>query len=154
TGRSFDQKFTYDNMGEVVTLGYPTCCSTGPARDLSKAYKNGFLDRIDNYAKAFEYWPNGLYHTIQHVRPDNSTNGPLITQDLDPSAMPRPASYSISGITDCPAPDATVSGTSPVNAGGSGSASVATTTGATYAWSITNGSFTTATNGSSVAFTA
>src|SRR5438876_595375 len=49
------------------------------------------------------------------------------------------------GAVDCVAPDATVSGSAPVNAGGAGSATVAASMGATY---------TSATNGASVTFTA
>ncbi len=57
-------------------------------------------------------------------------------------------------VSSCATPDATISGTIPIIASASGTASVPSTSGATYAWTISGGTFTSPTNLASVTYTA
>lgn len=54
----------------------------------------------------------------------------------------------------CPAPNATISGPTAVNAGASATASVPAASGATCAWTISGGTFTSPANGNAVSYTA
>lgn len=156
-GPTFTTGYGYDDLGTRSSTQYPSCSgcpgASTPARTISFDSTNGFLTSVDGYADPITYHPNGLFASIRHLDAGGA-NGPLDQQTIAVDGMPRPASISVTGFGICPAPDATVTGSSVVNGGVSSSASVPSIPGATYAWSITNGTITSAVNDSSITFTA
>ena len=107
----FNQSFTYDDLGQTVSLGYPSCANTGcvgvvpAAPTVTNGYTNGFLTSVNwtgsPRASTISYWPNGLVKQVAHG------NYVTDTQALDPDGMERPAGISTSGAADasqCTAP--------------------------------------------------
>jgi RHS repeat-associated protein len=91
----FTQGWAYDQLGNVSTLTYPRCTSSGcngastTSRTVSFTRTNGWLTSVPNYASAIGYHPNGMVSTVSH------TNGVTYTQAADPSGMRRPGSYTV-----------------------------------------------------------
>lgn len=109
TGATFQQNFTFDQLGNLATQTYPqclnsTCVDSGAAkpRTLTYTYQKGLLTQVTsgavNYAKAITYNLNGTINTIAHGVTGNTTdNGVVDTQTMDPNHMPRPRQISTSG---------------------------------------------------------
>jgi len=106
-GPSFTQKYTYDPLGALATLEYPTCsgCTqSGPYRKLELGHDHAFLTSVKQRTAlngplsplaSLEYWPNGMINKVSHV------NGVVDTIDLDTASnMARPASITFTGASD------------------------------------------------------
>ncbi|HSS18934.1 MAG TPA: RHS repeat-associated core domain-containing protein [Pyrinomonadaceae bacterium] len=93
TGQSFTQQFTYDDLGNVSKLTYPTCLlascppSASQVREVNYSYTNGYLTSIPGYVNSITYHPNGLVR--QMVYP--TANLVTWNQDNDANAIARPA---------------------------------------------------------------
>jgi YD repeat-containing protein len=149
------QSYEYDDLGERSTLTYPTCgapqCGTAGFASISPTYRNGSTTAVPGFADSIAYAPNGMVTSIHH------SNGVVDTQTLDPSGLPRPHAISVSGFSQpvcSPVVITTTPASGSILAKAAGSASVAAVPGATYAWTIAGGTFTSATNGTNVTFTA
>jgi RHS repeat-associated protein len=86
---SFTQSWTYDVLGNVISLGYPDCtlapCTSSP-RTVSSTYTKGFLTGVTGFASSLTYHPN------QQVNQVTNANGVVTTYAMDPNHMARPAS--------------------------------------------------------------
>jgi len=98
TGQSFSQGWTYDHLGQVSFLTYPTCthggstCSTGGGlrpRTVSFTHQLGYLTAVPGWAGSITYHANGMLHEVRHA------NGVDYGQGLDPHWMRRPASLGV-----------------------------------------------------------
>jgi YD repeat-containing protein len=111
----FDQTFSYDDIGQITSLGYPACSHAGcggvvpSVPTVTNGYSKGFLTSVtwtgSPAANTISYWPNGLINQVVH------SNSVIDTQGLDPNGMRRPAYVTASGATDissCTAPTITV----------------------------------------------
>lgn len=81
-GQIFKANFTYDQLGNLAALSYPTClyplgCSTasGTGRTIESLYSWGYLSRVQQpmtqggprlYATEISYHPNGLWNQVRH----------------------------------------------------------------------------------------
>jgi YD repeat-containing protein len=100
TGRpTFTDTYTYDDLGNMKTVAYPSCTSCGspPSRTVTSTFDDGLPLAVTGYA-TFGYLTNGLLSTIQHLNPVG--NGPLWTQTGDSFGMGRPGSIDVTGY--CP----------------------------------------------------
>jgi YD repeat-containing protein len=107
---TFTDEYTYDALGNVETITYPTCtgCTAPPMRTMKNSYSQDFLTKVEQregdvtapfaaVASGFTYHPNGLLLSVSH---HNATGGigPVQTQTVDATnGMARPASISVSG---------------------------------------------------------
>lgn len=89
SGPEFTQSYTYDDLGERLTIAYPTCTGcpglAAPSRTVTNTYNKGFLTRVAPYTSAnsdIEYHPNGLLRRIPHANADG-TDGPVYSVQLD-----------------------------------------------------------------------
>ena len=98
TGQSFSQAWTYDHLGQVSLLTYPTCthpgstCSSGAGlrpRTVGFTYQLGYLTAVPGWASTITYHANGMLNEITHA------NGVIYQQGLDPHWMRRPASLGV-----------------------------------------------------------
>jgi YD repeat-containing protein len=102
--RSFSHALSYDDVGSVITLNYPTCtfgCGTLPSPpQVTNTYTKGLLTQVSFTANsatsnnAITYWPNGLVYQVQH------SNGVTDTQLEDTNGMARPGGYQTTGAAD------------------------------------------------------
>ena len=97
-GHSFNQSWTYNELGEVATTGYPSCtfspCNSqvpAPGRTVSFFYTKGLLTSVPGYADTIDYYSNTMLHQIQH---DNHVT---YTLGMDPSGMKRIAYIKLEG---------------------------------------------------------
>ena len=170
-GPLFTQSYGYDDINDVNSLTYPSCngctpLAAGaviPGRTISFNWSHGYLTGIDEGTNHFtsaspdkliSYWPNGLVKSITHVARDN-THEVTDSQSLD-QGLARPSTITFTGVSaaTCVPPNATITAPSSVPAGGSGTASVPAASGASYSWSIQNGTITSGSNSSTITFTA
>ncbi len=97
-GYAFNQKWTYDDLGNVVSLGYPRCehtncvqslpsSSRAPVRDQAFTYSNGWLTQVPGFASAIRYHDSGMVSEVVH------TNGGKETISADPWDMARPRAF-------------------------------------------------------------
>lgn len=97
TGHTFTQSWSWDDMGRVSSLTYPTCtfAECAPANPASSTvgfgYTEGLLTSVTGYAGTITYHSNGTLNQVQHA------NGVTYSRGLDPHRMPRPASIAVSG---------------------------------------------------------
>jgi len=97
----FTQSWTYDDLGNVKTIGYPdcftgSCQNLDSARTVTNTYANGWLTSVAGsggavYASAIAYHSNGMLKKITRG------NGVSLDIGLAPDSMSRPASFSTSG---------------------------------------------------------
>jgi len=89
-GISFWQTFSYDDLGHITSMQYPSCGSgcglSGPT--VSFQYANGLLNAIPNWASSITYNNNGTVNQVTF------SNGARWTQTADSTGMQRPASIS------------------------------------------------------------
>ncbi|MFY9824701.1 MAG: RHS repeat-associated core domain-containing protein [Thermoanaerobaculia bacterium] len=100
TGESFTQSFSYNALGLVDTLVYPSClhaaCTQTPApvRTVQNTYTQGLLTGVSANGFSYgtiSYYPNLLVSQVVH------SNGVMETQGNDPFSMHRPSSEGASG---------------------------------------------------------
>jgi len=101
TGQAFTQTWSYDDLGQVTLLGYPTCKHPGAActgsprpRTVGFTYQLGYLTAVPGYAGPITYHPNGMLAEIHH------SNQVVYGQGLDPHWMRRPGSLWIAHPTE------------------------------------------------------
>jgi RHS repeat-associated protein len=89
-GRTINQAFTWNHLGQLASLGYPDDAaltgSLDPARPISYTYSYGALISAPPYLTSISYHPNGLVHQVQRA------NGVRDLYGKDPSDLPRPSS--------------------------------------------------------------
>jgi YD repeat-containing protein len=95
---SFEQSYTYTDLGQELTITYPNCLHTGcketsPSRTITNAYSgnNSWLTAVNGYAPVISYHTNAEVAEVQHA------NGVTDTQGLDANMIARPASITFSG---------------------------------------------------------
>ncbi len=71
-GEVFIQTWTYDDLGNVTSMGYPNCthspCSGSvPTRTVSQTFTQGRLTSIPGFAIALEYHPGGMVKRVAHA---------------------------------------------------------------------------------------
>jgi RHS repeat-associated protein len=97
TGQTFTQSWSWDDMGRVSSLTYPTCtfAACTPANPTSSTvgsgYADGRLTSVAGFASSITYHSNGTLNQVQH------TNGVTFSHGLDPHRMRRPASIGVTG---------------------------------------------------------
>jgi hypothetical protein len=153
TLQSFTQDFHYDDLGSTSQIDYPVCVNTASCNGLaltgpSFTHRNGFLVGVSGYASPITYNADGSIFEVTHAGTVKDTYSP------DASGMSRPAMITFAGASACSAPSATITAPGSINAFATGAASVPSTNGATYAWTISGGTFMSATNGPTVSYTA
>ena len=96
TGQGFTQGWTYDALGQVTLLTYPTCTHTTATCGVSKrprsvgfTHQLGDLTAVPGWAGSISYHANGMLNEIAHA------NGMVYQQGLDPHWMRRPASLGV-----------------------------------------------------------
>jgi RHS repeat-associated protein len=92
-GRTFEQSWSWDPLGNTSTLNYPRCVFAGcsgvaASRALSFQYSQDVLAGISGWA-SLVYHPNGMLAKVNHQ------NGVEDSYDLDPAAMQRPANVRV-----------------------------------------------------------
>jgi YD repeat-containing protein len=152
TFQTFSQSYGYDELAEPASITYPTCpgCSgTGWVGTLSRTFSLGRLTGVGPYASSITYHPDGMVNIVTHP------GGVTDTQARDPHSMPRPDSIVVNGYTtgSCPSAVTVTPASSSVCVNVESTATVTALGGASYAWTITGGSFVGATNGATVTFT-
>ncbi|MCI0689094.1 MAG: hypothetical protein L0Y54_17965, partial [Sporichthyaceae bacterium] len=98
TGQGFSQGWSYDGLGLVAGLTYPTCtqmtstCGTAAGkrnRTVSFTRQLGLLTGVPGWADSISYHANGMLNEVEHA------NGVTYAQGLDPHWMRRPGSLSV-----------------------------------------------------------
>lgn len=159
--QTFTQTLTYDELGLPSQLAYPNCsaqapCAGAPSRTVTNGYAQGRLTSVGGFASvaaSISYNPNGTIYEVKHAvaAPSNVID----RYTADATLLPRPKKIEFVGWSDCDLPQPVISASSPVCAGSGGNtASVAAVSGATYAWSITNGTITAGSTTNVVTYTA
>jgi RHS repeat-associated protein len=93
---NFSQFFTWNELGQPATTGYPACTTSpcsgapGPARTVTSNYTRGYLSSVAGFTNTITYHANGMVNQIPHV------NGMTVTRANDPNRMARPASIAAS----------------------------------------------------------
>ena len=99
----FQTSQTYDALGRVRDLIYPTCLVSAscPSEPLTvrNTYTAHYLTAVGvpsdpDAGAAITYHPNGLWSTLTHG------NGVVTTQQNDPNSMRRPRSIAVSGVVE------------------------------------------------------
>lgn len=108
TGETFDQSYSYDPLGHLSTLTYPSCtgCAllTEPSRTVSFTYDADRVEEVgvpgdtNRYADNIKYHPNGMVREIRHRNADGGL-GPLYEQTLK-DGMARPELIKVSSFCD------------------------------------------------------
>jgi YD repeat-containing protein len=158
--QTFTQTYSYNDLGEPTGTSYPVCATatpcaaTGGIGTLSKSFVNGHLAEVGTGVAGsstaygtITYSSNGTVYEVTH--PQNVVD----TYTPDSTGLARPTTIRFHGFTTCPSVTVTP-GASSMCAGTSGTASATVISSATYAWTIDNGTITSAANTSSVTFTA
>jgi YD repeat-containing protein len=135
TLQSFTKNFTYDSLGAVSQLDYPTCTATVPCGGLALTgpaftHKNGLLTAVATYAPSISHNADGTVFEVTH----DATRNIKDTYTPDASGMARPGVISFAGVSSCNA-SATVSGDQTIFSGQTAAIVVAFT--GTAPWSIT-----------------
>jgi hypothetical protein len=108
SGPTFTESdYQYNDLGQVIAVPYPQCSGcgtiTGPARQVTSTFANGFLRGVNGYTSAtspITYSANGLTNTVTHIRADG-TNGPALAQTINSAnGMARPLSIDVTGGCD------------------------------------------------------
>lgn len=81
---SFEQGWTYDDLGNVLTVDYPRCLHSGclpvqTPRTVTNFYTQGFLTGVLDWASSITYNPNFTVSTVVHSNTviDEITNDPV-----------------------------------------------------------------------------
>lgn len=87
---TFDQGFSYTQLGLPLTLDYPECtfCTAALPRAVTNTYTHGRLTGVTGYATGLAYHSNGMLNTVTHG------NAVIDTQANDQNGMPRPSEIS------------------------------------------------------------
>jgi hypothetical protein len=148
--QSFEQTFSRDPLGVVTAPGYPVCqspvnCPVPSLPTVTNVYTNGMLSNVSGVA-SLDYNNNGTLGTVTH------TNNVTDTIAQDPNLMPRPQSVEFDGF--CSTSASIVNAPLAICAGTNATATASPSTGATYLWTIDNGSIVSGATSATVTFTA
>lgn len=97
---AFRSSFSYDQLGNLVTLTYPQCLTgecddSAPARTVSFGYSRGHLTSVTGYAPNIWYQEGGMLDTIEY------TNGVSWSQSVSATSdLARPHEIMITGTSD------------------------------------------------------
>ena len=101
-GPQFTDSYEYDQLGNVITVNYPSCTDCGglqpPPRSVTNVYDLGYLRRVAGYTSPGDligYHPNGMLRSLRHLNADQ-TNGPLYEQQIAANGMARPSQLDLS----------------------------------------------------------
>jgi FG-GAP-like repeat/RHS Repeat len=104
--QKFSQSYSYNNLGLLQTLTYPTCpeptrpCGAATISNISPSYQNGFLDSVPNFATSIDYAANGMVKEIVHA----GTTAMTDTIVADSNGMARPKQIKFQTYHGCTAP--------------------------------------------------
>jgi YD repeat-containing protein len=91
-GPTFEDGYTYDTLGMLTSLKYPSCSGCGvtpPSRTVGMEYSAGTLKKVTGYGSV-DYWPNGMLKSVHHEGLPNTAR-PVDEQLMDTTTgMPRP----------------------------------------------------------------
>jgi RHS repeat-associated protein len=97
-GRTVNQAFTWNDLGQIASLGYPNdtvlADAVEPPRTISYTYTNGFLTAVPSYLSAISYHANGMVNQLTHANATKALYG------KDPNDMARPASITLQRTAD------------------------------------------------------
>jgi hypothetical protein len=158
--QTFTQTYTYNDLATANAVQYPVCAPATPCTlsggigTLSRGFSNGRLTLVGTGAPgtfnaygAISYHPTGMVNEVTH--PGNVVD----TYAAESTGLSRPASIRFHGFTNCPS--VTVTPNSPtLCAGAASSASATVISGASYSWTIDNGTINTGANAPWMTFTA
>jgi RHS repeat-associated protein len=92
----FTESYTWTQLGDLATVGYPQAGTAPPAATVTYTYSNGWLTGVTSasgaLASGLTYHPNGMYDAIPH------SNGVTDRQSLA-SQMARPSRLWTTGAT-------------------------------------------------------
>lgn len=135
--QTFEQNFSYDELGNLVRAGYPSCtdpnklCGGSPLQPFDYGYDHGYLASVPGFIDTISYYPTGVVKQVDH------SNGLKTEQAQDDSGMARIKSIKVANYGNCavvPAISAQPADTN-VNSGSTASFSVsATGNSLTYQW--------------------
>jgi len=149
--QTFTESFTYDDLGALGSITYPTClapcAASGGIGTLNHGLYNGQLVSVVPYASSLTYNANGTLATVKHQGSVKDTYA------ADPNGMPRPQSISVSGFT-CSPTASIVNAPATMCANTTSTATASPSTGATFLWTIDNGSIISGGFSATVTFTA
>ena len=91
SGATFTLNQTWNDLGQLETLTYPSTASVNVPRTITNTYTNGHLTGVAGYA-AITYQPNGLINTVTH-----SPSAVTESWTSDPTGMPRPKRIEVKG---------------------------------------------------------
>jgi hypothetical protein len=131
-GPTFDQTFSYNDLGQTLTLGYPTCTGCGGAAGkvttITNGYTNGLLTSVPGYASSITYSTNGTLNVVTHA------NGVVDTVTPDDHRMARPKSITFSNFCDGLAITTQPADPAPLNAAGNVTLTAVATGSPTWQW--------------------
>ncbi len=136
TIQSFEQKFTYDPLGNVLKAGYPNCltqwCGGSSLAEFEYGYDKGYLTSVPGFIDSISYFPTGLMQQLNH------SSGVTTQQTQDDSGMARVKNITVSNYGNCAVPVPVINGQpadAVVNSGSTASLTVyATGSSLTYQW--------------------
>jgi YD repeat-containing protein len=158
--QTFTTPVTWDDLGKPTNIGYPACATpsqcTGAnsVASVDQLFTNGALMRVGPSATPFgtlSYHDNGMLKRVAHGDASSTITDEY---EKDGNGMSRPAKISFNANSSCTAPTPVISVASFMCSGTSASASVNAQTGASYTWTISGGTLTSASTGSAITFTA
>lgn len=91
--RSIQQTFSYNSLGLLSSVNYPTCDDCGvppsgpPGRDIPLTYSEGLLQSVGGYVPSLTYAATGTATTIAH------DNGMTDSVTLDSSGRPKTITF-------------------------------------------------------------
>lgn len=92
-GRTINQAFAWNDLGQVASLGYPDDTVLGtavdPPRTISYSYSQGALTAVPPYLTSISYHPNGMVNEVLHDMDARDVYG------KDADDIPRPASITL-----------------------------------------------------------
>jgi YD repeat-containing protein len=158
--QTFTTPVTWDDLGKPKNIGYPACATpsqctrANSVASVDQLFTNGALTRVGPSAAPFatlSYHDNGVLEKVAHGGASSTITD---VYDKDDNGMSRPAKISFNANSQCSVPAPVISVVSFMCAGTSASASVNVQTGASYTWTVSGGTPTSAATGSSITFTA
>jgi YD repeat-containing protein len=158
--QTFSTAVTWNDLGKQSNVGYPSCvvsaqcAGTNAIASVDQLFTNGALTRVGPSAAPFGtlgYHDNGMLRQVAH-----GTASSTITDEYekDSHGVSRPAKISFNANSQCSAPAPVITVTSSMCAGASASASVNVQSGASYTWTVSGGTATSALTGSTITFSA
>ena len=97
-GRTINQAFTWNDLGQLASVGYPDDTALGssvePSRTVTYGYTHGSLTGVDGYVPSVSYHANGMVNEVLHA------NGMKDVHTKDPDDIPRAARIDVQRVSD------------------------------------------------------